>query len=95
MTSVKNVHTVKKEYEVIPIELTVHDEIKFVEIWLTKQEVRDEKLRRRMKILYERYKEKKYFVAVYESGSRDLMDGMKSLLKYNRELGVRAVEYST
>ena len=70
----------------VKIEFRVHDEKKFVEIWLTFGEARDECLRKRLLPLYRKYKNRSYLVAVYESGRGDLTEGMKSLLKYNREL---------
>ena len=75
-----------KKKEVIEIEFRVHDEKKFVEIWLTGGEARDETLKKRLLPLYQKYKSRRYLVAVYESGCQDLTEGMKSLFKHNREL---------
>lgn len=65
--------------------MTVHDETKFVEIWLTKDETKETVLREKLIPVCKGLKNKKYLVAVYESGSRDLTDGMEALLKINRE----------
>ncbi len=65
--------------------MTVHDETKFVEIWLTKDEAKEAVLREKLIPVCKGFKKKKYLVAVYESGSRDLTDGMEALLKINRE----------
>ena len=65
------------------LEINVHDDKKTVDIWLTKSEKYDHNLRERLKPLYERYKEKKYFVVMYESGEKDLYENTLSLLLYN------------
>ena len=83
---------IMKKKEVIEIEFRVHDEKRFVEIWLTGDEARDERLKKRLLPLYRKYKSRSYFVAVYESGRQDLTEGMKSLLKHNRELSERPAE---
>ena len=65
--------------------MTVHDETKFVEIWLTKDEAKEAVFREKLIPVCKGLKKKKYLVAVYESGSRDLTDGMEALMKINRE----------
>ena len=56
-----------------------------MEIWLTKNEVRDEALHAKLKNVFREYKDKKYFVVVYQSGMRNLTDGMEMLLRINRQ----------
>lgn len=56
-----------------------------MEIWLTKNEVRDEVLLTKLKRVFSKYKKKKYSVVVYQSGTRNLTDGMEMLLRINRE----------
>ena len=56
-----------------------------MEIWLTKNEVRDEVLNAKLKRVFSEYKKKKYSVVVYQSGVRNLTDGMEMLLRINRE----------
>ena len=56
-----------------------------MEIWLTKNESRDEVLRVKLKRVFSEYKKKKYSVVVYQSGTRNLTDGMEILLRINRE----------
>lgn len=67
------------------MKINVRDDIKVVEVWLTREEKRDAVLRERLKPLYQEYKAKKYLVAVFESGSRDLWEETSALLCYNRK----------
>ena len=57
---------------------------KLVEIWLTNAEKKDPVLREGLKDIYDKYKKKKYLVAVYESGEKDLYQGTLDLLAYNK-----------
>ena len=52
------------------MEINVRDSSKIVEVWLTREEKRDARLQERLKPLYREYKEKKFLVAVFESGAR-------------------------
>ena len=47
------------------IELNIHDEQKYVSVWLTKAESTDPALRESLKSLYSEYKQKKYRVVVF------------------------------
>ncbi|MGM9537670.1 MAG: hypothetical protein ACI3VN_05000 [Candidatus Onthomonas sp.] len=67
------------------MELNVRDDRKIVEVWLTNEEQRDENLQARLKPLCQAYKEKKYTVAVFLSGSEDLTQRTSDLLCYNRK----------
>ena len=66
------------------MEMNVRDEQQLVEIWLTKAEKKDQKLRAGLKDIYDMYKKKKYLVAVYESGEKDLYENVRDLLVYNK-----------
>ena len=66
------------------LEINVRDEQKLVEVWLTRAERGDGTVRERLKPLYAAYKEKKYMVAVYESGVQELYGGTLDLLCYNK-----------
>ena len=59
------------------------DDKRLVEIWLTNAEKKDQKLRESLKDIYKEYKKKKYLVAVFESGEKDLYEGTLDLLIYN------------
>ena len=66
------------------MEMHVRDEQQLVEIWLTNAEKRDKELRAGLKDIYDIYKKKKYLVAVYESGEKDLYENVRDLLVYNK-----------
>lgn len=66
------------------MEINVHDNSKIVEVWLTNSEKQDGHLHEQLKPLYQKYKEQKYLVAVFESGERDLTNSTSDLLRYNR-----------
>lgn len=67
------------------MEITVRDDRKTVEIWLTNEEKQDSSLRQQLKPLYKEYHDKKYLVAVFQSGSRELADATSDLICYNRK----------
>ena len=71
------------------IELNIHDEQKYVSVWLTKAESTDSALRESLKSLYSEYKQKKYRVVVFESGRGDLPTLTRDLLKHNIELSAQ------
>lgn len=71
------------------MEINVRDSNKIVEVWLTQEEKQNANLRERLKPLYQEYKAKKYLVAVFESGERDLEELTGSLLGYNRKRTAR------
>ena len=66
------------------MEMNVRDEQQLVEIWLTKAEKKDQELRAGLKDIYDMYKKKKYLVAVYASGEKDLYENVRDLLVYNK-----------
>ena len=67
----------------------VHDDMKLVEIWLTKAESDDDVFRRKLEPIFAEYKKKKYRVIVFSSGKGDILELTKDLLKHNLELSVR------
>ena len=67
----------------------VHDDMKLVEIWLTKAESDDDVFRRKLEPIFAEYKKKKYRVVVFSSGKGDILEFTKDLLKHNLELFVR------
>lgn len=67
------------------MEINVRSGSRTVEIWLTREEKQDAKLREKLKPLYQKYKEQGYLTAVYESGEQDLWDAASDLLCYNRK----------
>ena len=67
------------------MEINVRDDSKIVEIWLSNVEKKDAALRERLKPLYAEYKQKKYTVAVFVSGDRDIYQSTLGLLAYNNK----------
>ena len=66
------------------MEMNVSDDKQLVEIWLTNAEKKDLALREGLKDIYDMYKKKKYLVAVFESGEKELYRGTLDLLSYNK-----------
>lgn len=66
------------------MEINVRDDKQMVEVWLTNEEKNDMNLRASLKDIYAKYKQKKYLVAVFTSGSKDLYQNTLSLLTYNK-----------
>ena len=71
------------------MEISIKDSNKIVEVWLTREETQDVKLRERLKPLYQEYRAKKFLVAVFESGEQNLEELTGSLLGYNRKRTVQ------
>ena len=67
------------------MEVRVHDDMKLVEIWLTRQEQADDALREQLQRMYKDYKSRKYMVAQFHSGSADLYAITRDLLIFNRK----------
>lgn len=68
------------------MEICVNDINKTVEIWLSKSESYNDILRAGLKPLFADYKDKKYVIAVFESGNGSLLENTRDLLKHNRTL---------
>lgn len=71
------------------MEINVYDKKKYVSIWLTRSESRDDALRESLKPMFNQYKAKDYKVVVFESGNGDLTTLTQSLLSYNHLLNAR------
>ena len=67
------------------MEVCVKDSLKIVEIWLTNAEQCTAALRESLQPLFDEYKQKKYKVAVFESGQDDLLYNTAGLLLHNRK----------
>lgn len=67
------------------MEVKVNDDMKLVQIWLTKAEQEDAALGESLRRQYQIYKEKKYMVAQFHSGTEDLYPVTRDLLRYNRK----------
>ena len=67
------------------MEISINDERRTVEVWLSNEEKNNPAVQQRLKPLYAEYAEKKYTVAVFMSGSQDLYSLTSDLLCYNRK----------
>ena len=67
----------------------VHDDMKLVEIWLTKAESDDDVFRRKLESIFAEYKKKKYRVVVFSSGKGDMLELTKDLLKHTLEVNAK------
>lgn len=65
------------------MEMSINNESKTVKVWLNTQEAQDSVLRERLDLLYQIFAAQKYLVAVFRSGSRDLVQSTSGLLCYN------------
>jgi len=68
------------------IKINVRDDDRIVEVWLTNGEKANERLKVSLQPLYDEYKQRKYKVAVFQSGNNDLADCTAGLLLHNRML---------
>lgn len=68
------------------MEINVCDNTKTVEIWLNREETQGEPFKNLLKPIFISYKERKYIVAVYESGCGSLFEATKDLLVHNRKV---------
>ena len=66
------------------MEIVMHHNTKIAAVWLTQAEKEDPTIRARLDKLYDDCKAKKYTVAVFNSGPRELTQQTSSLLCYNR-----------
>lgn len=71
------------------MEMNVKDDVQIVEIWLSNAEKNDKQIRDSLQVVFDKYKKKKYMVAVFESGEKDLYKGTLDLLAYNRKLSAQ------
>ena len=67
------------------MELNVQDDRKIVELWLTHADEQKGEIQEMLKALYRLYKEQKYTVAVFHSGTGDLTRQTSDLLCCNRK----------
>ena len=66
------------------MDMEVWDAEKKVLIWLTRAESNSVELREALKPIYREFRDKKYLVAVFESGTEDLEELTRDLVLYNR-----------
>ena len=66
------------------MEVRVHEDMKLVEVWLTRQEQADTAIREQLQQMYQDYKSRRYMVAQFHSGGGDLYSLTRDLLVFNR-----------
>ena len=71
------------------MKMSVDEEKKIVELWLTAAEQNDTALMESLKLLYEAWRERQYRPVVFRSGRRDLLDLTEELLLHNRTVAAR------
>ena len=67
------------------MEIIQDDAKKLVQVWLSQKESKDEALQNRLKPMYAQWKQQKYTVAVFRSGTEDLKESTLALLAYNKK----------
>lgn len=67
------------------MEMSISEKSRTVEVWLNTQEAQDPVLKERLGLLCQIFAAQKYMVAVFRSGSRDLVQSTSNLLCYNRK----------
>ena len=72
------------------MEINVHHNEKTVDIWLTKSEAGNENFRKSLEPYYRHFRERKYFISVFESGERDLFSDTVLLLRHNLEIHIKS-----
>lgn len=65
------------------MEIEVNPKEKHVYIWLTKEESGNEKLDEQLKPFFKECKSKGFLAVVYRSGTEDLVESTRELLRYN------------
>ena len=65
------------------MEVNVHRDDKIVEVWLTRAEAQDSALQESLAPYFALFKAHKYWVAVFKSGTGDLISGTAELLRQN------------
>lgn len=58
----------------------------FAQIWLTTAEQNDAEIKASLPALIRKYRSNGYLPVVYRSGEKDLQDGIKDLLLYNKKI---------
>ncbi len=68
----------------MPLVMSVLEDRKIVQIWLTNEEKDDPNVHARLKPMYAENKQRGFQTVVYKSGKQDLKEGIRDLLLYNK-----------
>ena len=71
------------------MQITMDDEYKLVQVWLTNSEKDDPQIGQNLKPIYNKYKDSEYQVVVNKSGHQDLYENTLALLKSNMNRSAR------
>lgn len=67
------------------MELNVRNDRRIVEIWLTRDEKRNERVQKEIRLVYQSFKGTGYTVVAFLSGEQILEDTASDLICYNRK----------
>lgn len=67
--------------------IDIHDEKRFVEIWLESCDENNEEVQEKVRELTDMFSGRKYYVAVFHSGKGDLLTNSRELILRNRRVG--------
>ena len=68
------------------MQIQVHEDKRIVCVWLTKDESSDKATSARIKNVIAQFRPKKYLVVIFRSGTQELTESTRELLRYNRRL---------
>ena len=68
------------------MQIQVHEGKKIVCVWLTKDESSDDTTPAQIKKVIAQFRPKKYLVVIFRSGTQELTESTRELLRYNRRL---------
>ena len=68
------------------MQIQVHEDKKIVCVWLTKDESSDKATPAQIKNVIALFRPKKYLVVIFRSGTQELTESTRELLRYNRRL---------
>jgi len=72
------------------VEININHDEKTVDIWLTRNESRNDGFRKSLELYYQQFNEMRYFVTVFESGEKEFFEDTVLLIKHNLELQIKA-----
>ena len=68
------------------MQIQVHEDKRIVCVWLTKDESSDAATPTQIKDIIAQFRPKKYLVVIFRSGTQELTESTRELLRYNRRL---------
>ena len=68
------------------MQIQVHEDKKIVCVWLTKDESSDAATSAQIKNVIAQFRPKKYLVVIFRSGTQELTESTRELIRYNRRL---------